>query len=173
MFIYFPEDPQVSPSSFECMHLHALITCLNNSKENSAFLLTFFYYVPGILPNLSETDLLTLNGSYDCITHSLECRVSEPTPTGEPLRDLSNPFLKGIFTGSRILQRYKRISCLVPVAWMLAEDTRLLGQRQKIYCSQHSRQHEHHVYVSSSSPQIPPGNTEGPSWIPHLQSFVS
>lgn len=43
----------------------------------------------------------------------------------------------------------KPLSQPVTILWMLAEDTRLLGQRQRTYYSQQSRQHELYICVSS------------------------
>lgn len=50
---------------------------------------------------------------------------------------------------------------------MLAEDTRLLGQRQKTLYSEHNKHHEHqHICINSSCSAVLQGNVGGPPKMP-------
>lgn len=52
---------------------------------------------------------------------------------------------------------YLKASKSVAISWMLAEDTRLLGQRQRSSYSWHSRWNEHHADMGSLYPLSPAG----------------
>lgn len=57
---------------------------------------------------------------------------------------------------------------------MLAEETKLLSQRQRFYYSRPSKQLEHqHVYNGSSCPQISQGDEEEPRQMLHMQGMCT
>lgn len=57
----------------------------------------------------------------------------------------------------------------VSVLWMLAEDVKLLGQRQR----QHTREFEHGVGSISPWPPAPEGDVDGPRWMLYMQWVVT
>ena len=55
----------------------------------------------------------------------------------------------------------------VTVSWMLTEDMRLLGQKQRLYYSWQKHEPELHLFVSTShAPQIPQQKHKGLIWMP-------
>lgn len=56
---------------------------------------------------------------------------------------------------------YKLVHQPVPVLWMLAEDSRFLGQRQRTCYSWHSKWNELHVGMGSCYPLCCTGQHEG------------